>query len=150
MTVSPEINVDSLKTRLDKLEQRISSDERSLLIEPWKVVSYSNSIASYDGGANWYVGEYTKDRFGFVHCRGLIRRTSGVTSQLFTLPVGYRPRLAEMVVLPGRSSPSGVPTDWVFRGDVNANGVCTVSPTVGQTWDGAYLSISAICFYAEQ
>ena len=34
---------------------------------------------------------YYKDQFGVVHLRGMVKRTSGVGTQLLTLPVGYRP-----------------------------------------------------------
>jgi hypothetical protein len=55
---------------------------------PWIAPTLLNSWVNF-GGVYAAVG-YTKDDFGFVHLRGLIK--SGVTAQAaFILPVGFRP-----------------------------------------------------------
>jgi hypothetical protein len=42
-------------------------------------------------GSQWVPAGYMRDPLGFVHLRGLVRRTSGTSQVIFTLPDGYRP-----------------------------------------------------------
>lgn len=41
----------------------------------------------------WETAAYYKDRFGFVHLRGMVARSSGTEITIFTLPSGSRPPL---------------------------------------------------------
>lgn len=89
--------------------------------------------------------EYTKDPFGFVHLRGLAKRTSGgsTTLPLFILPKGYRPRDIHIFSAQGLTS---APAFVTVRLDVKANGEVLIA-----TGDGSgYVSLDGITFRAEQ
>ena len=62
----------------------------SRLPPPWIAPSLLNSWVNYGGG--YEDAGYYKDNFGVVHIRGLIKNgTTTNGTDLFTLPVGYRP-----------------------------------------------------------
>lgn len=81
---------------------------------------------------------YLKDKFGVVHCRGLIK--SGVVpSVAFTLPVGYRP-LYNIVAITASNNNTG-------RIDINS---ATGNVTISAPSSNAYVDLSQIMFRAEQ
>ena len=58
--------------------------------ESWTGLSFSNNWTNQGGsGQN---AQYIKDAFGFVHVRGVIKRTVAYADTVIaTLPAGYRP-----------------------------------------------------------
>lgn len=55
----------------------------------WIAPTLTTGWANYGGG--WQSAGYMKDSMGFVHLRGLVVRSSGSATTIFTLPSGYRP-----------------------------------------------------------
>jgi hypothetical protein len=89
--------------------------------------------------------EYCKDPLGFIHLRGLAKRSSGgsTTLPLFTFPKGFRPGNNEVFICHGLTA---APAFATLRVDVQANGDVTV-----QVGDGSgYTSLAGITFRAER
>ena len=65
-------------------------------VEDWHIVgsvgepAYENSWVSHTVGSYPIAGFY-KDSLGVVHLQGLVKNGSPLASNIFTLPVGYRP-----------------------------------------------------------
>lgn len=106
--------------------------------EDWTTATMQNSWVSYDTTV-FYPAQYYKDRYGWVHLRGLVKNGT-LNADLFTLPAGYRPtrrvvmsafcdnlRMVLMIVNPS--------TGGVFAATGTATGT-------------AYLSLDGICFPA--
>lgn len=55
----------------------------------WTAPTFAAGWTNYGGGFN--AAGYYKDKFGFVHLKGLVKRTSGSSVAIFTLPSGFRP-----------------------------------------------------------
>ncbi len=78
----------NLEARIADLEARVALVRAT----PWTPVTFLNSWTDYGGGVVM-TAAYCKDNAGFVHLRGLIRRTvvGGTFSMFFQLPATYRP-----------------------------------------------------------
>ena len=93
--------LDPLAAELKSLRDRIYSLERRGTYPPavadstWQVVSsFTNSWVNYD--ATWPTAAYRIDSEGWLIMRGLLR--SGTLNTIaFTLPVGYRPAITQIV-----------------------------------------------------
>ncbi len=85
---------DDTEKALNAIDRDQASMGRSLALEPWKGISMASGWRRYSAGIG-DAPEYTKDRFGFVHLRGIIESTANISAgaTAFTLPVGYRPAL---------------------------------------------------------
>lgn len=57
-------------------------------VEAWQAVSFGSGWEDY---GTWATAAFCKDPMGFVHLRGLVKRTSGTGTTICTLPEGYRP-----------------------------------------------------------
>lgn len=115
----------------------------------WVRPVFINNWADFDpfltGSPAQRLVEYTKDPLGFVHLRGLAKRTAGGTTTLplFVLPKGYRPAYNEVFITHGLTA---APAFVALRVDVAADG--SVSVQVG---DGSgYTSLAGITFRAER
>jgi hypothetical protein len=62
----------------------------------WIAPTLLNSWANY--GAGFMGVGYRKDMMGYVHLRGLISGGSPLTSNMFILPVGYRPAGYQQII----------------------------------------------------
>lgn len=62
--------------------------------EPWHIVGNPGEPAFLNGWTNYTVGfqvaRFCKDPLGWVHVEGFVR-SGGASTNIFTLPVGYRP-----------------------------------------------------------
>jgi hypothetical protein len=144
---------NALDARLDALELDTGWTAPALTAG-WS--NYSGSFAS--------VG-YRRFR-GVTYLRGLIKRTTGTATTLFTLPAGFRP--AQNGLFPGIAALSAVPvTDngqpyatasfdlagVAVRIDINSSGVVGLNqPYAVDGWGTGgvpYLSLSGISFPAE-
>jgi hypothetical protein len=79
----------------------------------WTTATYETGWASYDT-PSWGNAAYYRSVDGIVHLRSLVKRTSGSSSLIFTLPVGYRPTHNHLFAVAGSGgvgridvSPSG-------------------------------------------
>jgi hypothetical protein len=65
----------------------------SITVESWTAVTFAGTWTDYDTTVFSAAG-YCKDPLGFVHLRGLVKRTGtgiGSGNPIFKLPAGYRP-----------------------------------------------------------
>ena len=86
-----------------------------------------------DVGSPYATAGYTKDAMGFVHLRGLIKRSSGTGGNIFALPVGYRP--SALLQFPARCGDDTMCLIHVnSHGNVDFGG--TGSPAASLTLDG--------------
>lgn len=106
------------------------------LIGTDKNPAFQNSWVNYDTTTNNAAGFY-KDVWGTVHLRGVVKTgTPGAASVVFTLPLGYRPKLTQLLV--GRAS-----GDVYASINVETDGdVIVVAPAAGST----YTSLDGISF----
>jgi len=100
--------------------------------QAWQTPTLLNGWANYGGGGN-PIGYY-KDSLGIVHIRGLMIGTIGST--IFTLPIGYRPLFANLIV---------VYSNGLGRCDIQPDG-----SVQAQSGTNAYFSLDNISFRAEQ
>jgi hypothetical protein len=110
-------------------------------VEPlYASMTLLNGWANYGYGTkqSWGPAKYVKDSNGYVHLRGLIKHAAGTsTTQIATLPAGFRPGGRTMFITQGNSAAVGV--------DVFANG--DVYPR--NATDRTFLSLAGISFLAE-
>jgi hypothetical protein len=108
--------------------------------EAWTAVSYGTGWADYSVG---YLGvSYMKDSLGFIHIRGMAKKTSGTADLVFTLPAGYRP--ANRLIFSAQAYDYG--TGYTYgRVDVQTNGKVTVE-NPGTLAVGDWVSFGAINF----
>lgn len=67
---------------------QITSGVVSITQEAWAAPTFGTNWSNFDA-SNQQAG-YFKDSLGFVHLRGLVKRSSG-SAAVFTLPAGFRP-----------------------------------------------------------
>lgn len=99
-----------------------------------------NSWANYgQGGAQyWGPAKYVKDSNGYVHLRGLIKHAAGTaTTQIATLPAGFRPGGRSMFFVQGNGGAVGI--DVFSNGDVFPRNAA----------DRTFVSLAGISFLAE-
>jgi len=144
---------NALDARLDALESDTG------WIAPALTAGWSNY------GAGWASVGYRRFR-GVTYLRGLIKRTSGSATTLFTLAAGHRP--AQNGLFPGVASlytvpvtPNGDPyadSSWDLAGvavriDISSTGAVALNqPNAADGWGTGnvpYLSLSGISFPAE-
>ena len=82
-------------------------------------------------GGSWQGAEYYKDPMGIVHLRGLVKRSSGSATIIFTLPSGHRP--ASDITFPTSSNAAFANVDINTYGNVIIVGG---SPTVDVSLNG--------------
>ncbi|MEW5738200.1 MAG: hypothetical protein AB1938_04705 [Myxococcota bacterium] len=80
-------NFTAVKMAVDDNHARIQALEATRTYTP---VTFSAGWGNV--GTNWQTVEYTKDALGFVHLRGLTRRTNPTAGPtIFVLPAQFRP-----------------------------------------------------------
>lgn len=102
--MSQAITQDTLLNDIERLNARINILERAIGTGsitdnsiPWTPLPLNTiNWTSYDGGASFYIPEYSKDANGFVHFRGLAKSVVGYgystpSSIIGTLPEECRP-----------------------------------------------------------
>lgn len=108
-----------------------------LVVEAWIAPSFVNNWTDF-GGGNLAAG-YCKDALGFVHLRGLVKRTvaggTGVT--IFTLPAGYCPSAAV--------SPAVMANQKFAQANITSGGVVSLIAADSATPE-AYVSLDCITF----
>ena len=102
--------------------------------QAWITPSLGSGWAHY--GAPYNAPGYYKDVLGIVHLRGLLS-SSGATTVIFTLPVGYRPSAQFLFSSIGNSA--------LARIDVDTNGQVLYQLPAGST---PWVSIDGISFRA--
>lgn len=102
--------------------------------ESWGSLSYGSGWG--DLGAPFATGAFVMDSMGFVHLRGLARRSSGVATTIATLGAGYRPAANKVFV--------GIADGLLARIDVNPDG--TVIFAGGSGDPANYVSLEGITF----
>lgn len=107
-------------------------------IEPWQAPEFKNSWTHYNA-ATHMPAAYMKDPFGFVHLRGLVKRTvAGFTSiVMFTLPDGYRPVLSSNFPVVGNSK--------FARLEIYSNGDVAIVAADSATPEG-FVSLDGVTF----
>lgn len=139
-------SVDARFARLDA-----NSRDRALQIEPWSGVAYETNYSDYS--APYGPVQYTRDRFGFVHLRGLLAWTlatqiNASSRTMFTMPLGYRcdPAVIEIYMI--RTSfgiaESRLSPDGTFLTYSDAPVPSGTLPPGGGYW----FSVSNISYYA--
>lgn len=87
--------------------------------DEWTTPSFTNSWTHFSTNTNpWARVAYMKDKYGWVHLRGLIASGSSATADMFTLPAGYRPEGRHLYITRANGSPARV--DVYESGVVNA------------------------------
>ena len=86
----------------------------------WKPLAYAASWGDFSSPP-WQAGQYALDGNGFVHLRGLIRKTVAYTvgETIATLPVGFRPVQSEMFQAIAYDGTNG---QFITRVDVLSDG----------------------------
>lgn len=70
---------------------RATVDQLTVNTAAWTAASFENSFSDYNVASYQPTG-FLKDSLGFVHLRGLFKRaTAALSTNVFTLPAGYRP-----------------------------------------------------------
>ncbi len=124
--------------------RRIGTARREVLPD-WTDLPYGTGWTTFSGA--FPAAQYLKDSLGFVHLRGLVKRTSGSAMLIGTLPEGYRPSIADVYVVHASTNGS------VFqegRVDIASNGQVTlVLPVTGSLTSSGYVSLANLAFRAE-
>lgn len=68
----------------------------SLAQPSWTAPTFNTGWTDY--GLGYQAAGYVKDSLGFVHLRGMVKRTSGTGTVPFQLPSGYRPAASKVFV----------------------------------------------------
>lgn len=112
-------------------------------VPTWTGLAYAANFADH-GVAGDQAGEYALDSLGFVHLRGLVKKTTATSSGevIATLPAGFRPAALEYFT--GYASYSGGNLGFVLS--VNSDGTIRWYTTSSVAWTGAALSLSGITF----
>lgn len=105
----------------------------------WISPSMSNSWVGYgiDDVNRWTPAQYMRDKYGYIHIRGMVKSGSSASAVIFNLPSGLRPAKTQIFpVITGFGSGVG-------RVDITSSGnvSCTIN---GST---AYTSLCGIHFY---
>jgi hypothetical protein len=94
----------------------------------WTTATYATGWASYDANS-WGNAAYYRSVDGIVHLRSLVKRISGSSGLIFTLPVGYRPPHIHLFAVAGSGG--------VARIDINTAGEVLFSGNQSGTVDPA-------------
>lgn len=78
----------------------------------WIAPTFGAGWTNY--GLGFESAGYYKDKFGFVHLRGLVKRTTGTEINIFILPEGFRPSSAHILPIIGNGG--------IGRVDINSAG----------------------------
>ena len=93
----------------------------------WTSATYDATWTTY--ASEWGPAAYYRTNDGMVHLRGLVKRTSGSGTTVFTLPAGYRPPHKHLLMTVGSGG--------IARVDVGTDGavvfVSSLSGTVSVT-----------------
>lgn len=122
-------NFTAVKTAVDDNDRRITALETMpAFAAPTFLTGWANVDTPY------MTAGYLKDAIGFVHLRGLIKRTvPGAPGNIFTLPAGYRP--SAVLQFPARCGDGSMCFIAVNpNGNVDFGG--TGSPDTSLTLDG--------------
>ena len=114
-------------------------------VEDWIAPTLLNSWANY--GVDHPPAGYMKTPDGTVHLRGLIKNGSSTTATMFTLPVGYRPKVTgsqEYALYPAINANHN--SNLACRINIY-NGNVSQSATNGST---GWVSLSGISFKADE
>lgn len=114
---------DAIDTNLNLVQSAISPPN-------WTVPTFKNSWEKFTSGT--IVG-YTKDAQGFVRLRGLVK-SGTIGTEIFTLPVGYRPPTETWFVVMSNlswgllyiSSAGDVVAHTGSNGSFSLDGICFV------------------------
>jgi hypothetical protein len=125
------------------LEAAVDQLQPFVQFEAWRGVGAQGQLAfttgwqNYTGVLNTYaLAAYRKNPLARVELRGLVERSAGVATTLFTLPLGYRPEKTEMFAV--------YTSTGVGRIDVQSDG-----QVVLQAGGVGFVSLSAITFDTE-
>ena len=118
--VTANITDDSVTAA--KIENQESWNEVGAVGKP----AFLNSWVNY--GAPFESAAFMKDSMGFVHLKGLVKNGTNL-SQIFTLPVGYRPASSEIFVSnnTGAFGTIYVQSDGAVAPQVTGNGFYSLS-----------------------
>lgn len=105
----------------------LQADTATIGQSPWTAPSYVSGWA--DLGSGFQTGGYFKDSQGGVHVRGVVRRSTGTSTTIFTLPAGMWPLGTELL-------PCNVDGAWGdlridASGNVIVNGLAAGTHNVG-------------------
>ncbi len=139
---------DTLFSVLADRNQYGNETARSMYIEPWKRVSFASNWHDYNVPNVWGYTEYTKDRFGFVHIRGLVAATNTPASGeiICTLPVRYRPASTQIFPCVCNGGLARIDVNGI---STNAPGTIGISNFLVTGATALYLSLAGISFWAE-
>lgn len=103
-----------------------TSQAPAIFTPSWAGLSYATNWGNY--GSGFHDGSYCKDALGFVHLRGLIRKTTTGTlgETMFTLPSGYRPAKPMGITLTANNR-------WA-RLDIRDNGIGWIQAADDADW----------------
>jgi len=139
-TLTERMSIESDGTVALNGDLTVATAGSTIAQEAWTAVSYGAGWADY---SVIYLGvSYMKDSLGFIHIRGMAKKTSGTADLVFTLPAGYRP--ANRLIFSVQYYDASV-TYVHGRADVQTNGKVTIeypsTPAVGD-----WVSFGAINF----
>lgn len=104
----------------------------------WTAATYNTGWATYSA-TDWGAAEYFRTVDGMVFLRGLVKRSSGTETTMFTLPTGYRPTVGRLFT----AAASG----GVARVDVQTSGNVVYQYTqAGSVTITDWLSLNGIGF----
>ena len=139
-TLTERMSIESDGTVALNGDLTVATAGSTIAQEAWTAVSYGAGWADY---SVIYLGvSYMKDSLGFIHIRGMAKKTSGTADLVFTLPAGYRP--ANRLIFSVQYYDASV-TYVHGRADVQTNSKVTIeypsTPAVGD-----WVSFGAINF----
>ncbi|MFZ5439963.1 MAG: hypothetical protein ACOZQL_08130 [Myxococcota bacterium] len=103
-------NFAAVKAAVDDNHARISA------LEAPRTYTAATFFAGWENvGVAYQTAGFTKDALGFVHLRGTVRRSTGTSGTIFTLPAGMRP--SALLQFPSRCG-----NDTICYVQVNNNG----------------------------
>ena len=132
-------SVQENTTRISALESKRAEKDAP----PWITPTLLNGWVTF--GSTFQTAQYYKDSIGIVHFRGFVKSGS-VTSVIFILPEGYRPRgttIAMPVVSAGDSAGMGISSGTL---NIQPNGQVQAAVNV----KNGFLTLDGISFLAEQ
>jgi len=139
-TLTERMSIESDGTVALNGDLTVATAGSTIAQESWTAVSYGSGWADYSVA---YLGvSYMKDSLGFIHIRGMAKKTSGTADLVFTLPAGYRP--ANRLIFSAQAYDYG--TGYTYgRVDVQTDGKVTVE-NPGTLAVGDWVSFGAINF----